>query len=117
LRFFLDHDIDAAVGRVLRARGHQSWSAADAGLNAEADDTLTVYASDKGAVVVTHDKEFSQRRRKNVIGWHIQLRCNEWEAADLLAKHLDDLVRIMQTRDSLFAAVSHEGCDLSFGWN
>ena len=32
VRFLLDHDVDAAVGRMLRQYGHQCWTAGSAGL-------------------------------------------------------------------------------------
>lgn len=43
------------------------------------DDALTVYACEHRAVLLTHDVEFSTRRRKHVIGHHVFLRCNEWD--------------------------------------
>lgn len=52
---------------MLVRRGHDAWTAAQAGLNQEPDDTLTVYAYERDAVLLTHDREFSQRRRKNVV--------------------------------------------------
>ena len=43
MRFLLDNDIDAAVGHMLRHRGHQCWTAGAVGLAAAADskDSLT----------------------------------------------------------------------------
>jgi hypothetical protein len=37
----------------------------DAGLSEADDDTLTMYAHEHRAVLVTHDDEFSRRRRRN----------------------------------------------------
>jgi predicted nuclease of predicted toxin-antitoxin system len=84
VRFFLDNDVDVAVAHALRRAGHDCWTAANAGLETGSDDDLTVYAYDHRAVLVTHDKEFSTRRRVNVIGHHIWLRCLEWDAAGVL---------------------------------
>lgn len=68
-RFFLDHDVPASVAAMLRAEGHQCWTANEAGLATESqDDNLTVYADEHRAVLVTLDREFSQRRLKNSIG-------------------------------------------------
>jgi len=84
-RFFLDHDVPVSVARMLRGEGHDCWTAGEAGLATESqDDNLTVYADEKNAVLVTMDREFSQRRRKRSIGRHIWLRCPEPEAADML---------------------------------
>ena len=67
-RFVCDHDVDVAVAMMLRKAGHEAWTAADAGLYRAGDDDLTVYADNKDAVLISHDTEFSQRRRRNVIG-------------------------------------------------
>lgn len=37
MRFFTDHDVDAAVSRRLRALGHDAWTAEQAGLRDAAD--------------------------------------------------------------------------------
>ena len=52
--------------------------AAEGGLAAEGqDDNLTVYAAGRGAVLVTLDRQFIQRRRANSIERHVRLRCAE----------------------------------------
>lgn len=51
-----------------------------------------MYADEKNAVLVTMDREFSQRRRKRSIGRHIWLRCLEPEAADVLRSKLADVL-------------------------
>jgi predicted nuclease of predicted toxin-antitoxin system len=109
VRFFLDHDVDVAVGRALRRAGHECWTAADAGLFRDSDDALTVYAGNRRAVLVTHDHEFSERRRLNVTGHHLYLRCAEWDAADLLLSHLDQIVRLFQRRADLYVRLSANG--------
>lgn len=78
-----DHDIDARVAARLRKLGHDAWTADDAGLSRVRDDKLTVYSDNQRAVLVSHDSEFSQRRRRNVVERHIFLQCNEWDAAEL----------------------------------
>ena len=60
MRFLLDHDVDAAVGRMLRQRHHECWTAGAVGLAAASDDALTVWASSHGAVVVSTDREFGR---------------------------------------------------------
>jgi hypothetical protein len=70
------------------------------------DDALTIYAQAKKAVVVTHDREFSARRRRNTIGLHIFLDCLEPDAVDLMEQHLDDIVEALESR----MGISSCGC-------
>ena len=96
MRFFLDHDVPASVGRMLRGAGHDCWTAAQAGLAAEGeDDKLSVYAAAQGAVLITLDREFSRRRLRNPIGWHIWLRCLEPEAAVVLSGSLAEVLALL----------------------
>jgi predicted nuclease of predicted toxin-antitoxin system len=116
VRFFLDNDVDAAVARELRLAGHDCWTAADAGVNDFSDDQLTVYAHRHGAVLVTHDKEFSRRRRQNTIGHHLQLRCAEWDAAGLLVEHLEEIITLFSARADLFVVLSPNQLTASSKW-
>jgi predicted nuclease of predicted toxin-antitoxin system len=59
VRFLLDHDVDAAVGRMLRRHRHQCLTASQVGLATATDDALTVWATEHGAVVISTDVEFS----------------------------------------------------------
>jgi predicted nuclease of predicted toxin-antitoxin system len=116
VRFVCDEDVSADVAARLRQLRHEAWTIADAGLYRVSDDEVTVYATNHKAVVLTHDIEFSRRRRRNVIGWHIQLRCKEWEAADLLAAYLGELLPIMRAKPDVFIALSKHGHKESYGW-
>jgi predicted nuclease of predicted toxin-antitoxin system len=71
VRFVLDQDVDARVAAALRAQDHDAWTVGSAGLALAGDDALTVYACKHGAALLTHDIEFSARRRKNVVGQHV----------------------------------------------
>lgn len=73
--------VPRGVSRWLRQLGQEAWTAYDAGLSRASDDDLPVYAHDRNAVLLTHDREFSRRRRAWTIGRHIYLRCAEWEAS------------------------------------
>jgi predicted nuclease of predicted toxin-antitoxin system len=115
LRFVCDHDVSADVAARLHQLHHTAWTIAEAGLHLVSDDEVTVYATNHNAVLLTHDKEFSQRRRRNVIGRHIQLRCNEWQAADVLADHLAELLPILKGSD-VFIALSTHGFEVSRRW-
>lgn len=102
---------------MLRKRHHVAWTAANAGLSRAADDDLTVYAQERDAVLVTHDGEFSERRRKNVVGRHIYLKCNEWDAAKILADHLDDILLVLERHRDVWVRLSPEAeVKLSFKW-
>jgi predicted nuclease of predicted toxin-antitoxin system len=109
VRFLLDHDVDAAVGRMLRQRGHECWTAGSAGLAHARDDELTVWAAEHQAAVVSTDDEFGQRRMQNAIGQHIWLRCSDWEATVVLADHLDEVLTLLEARNDLTVCVSEEG--------
>jgi predicted nuclease of predicted toxin-antitoxin system len=116
VRFFLDHMVPVDVGKMLRARGHQCWTAADAGLADEPqDDNLSVYAAKRVAVLVTFDREFSQRRRKNPIGHHIWLRCPEPEAATVLDAWLPVVLRLLHRAD-VTITVSKQGVEAASKW-
>jgi predicted nuclease of predicted toxin-antitoxin system len=116
LRFFCDQHVDAAVAIRLKKLGHDAWTAAEAGLAAAADDDLTVYASKEHAALITHDGEFSKRRKRNVIGWHIWVRCPEWDAADLLEQHLPQVLAVLGAFDDLFIEISPKTFRLSHDW-
>lgn len=116
VRFFLDNDVDAAVGGVLRAMDHDCWTAADAGLSAAEDDEITVYAIDHDATVVSHDREFAERRRHNTIGRHLQLRCPQWEAAEVLKRSLSLMLPALEAREHVLVSVSSDGFRVFTDW-
>jgi predicted nuclease of predicted toxin-antitoxin system len=106
LRFVCDHHVDARVAAVLRRCGHDAWTAGNAGLAKAADDALTVYSDNRGAVLITHDVDFSMRRRHNVIGRHIFLRCNEWDAPDVILRHLEDILPVLERYSDVWVKLS-----------
>lgn len=90
MRFFLDHDVDVAVRAWLIQRGHDCWTAEQARLSEEADDVLSVYADDQHAVLITHDEEFTERRKRQCIGRHVRLCCEQPDAVQLLEARFDN---------------------------
>jgi predicted nuclease of predicted toxin-antitoxin system len=117
VRFLLDHDIDAAVGRMLRRHGHECLTASQVGLASATDDALTVWASEHRAVVVSTDREFSRRRMQNAIGHHVWLRCLDWEADGILEARLADVVSRLGARNDLTIRVSLDGLTDSSAWS
>lgn len=116
MRFLLDHDVDAAVGRMLRHRGHECWTAGSAGLARAKDDELSVWAVEHQAVLVSTDVEFSQRRMQNAIGRHVWLRCNDWEASEILANQLDNVMSLLEARSDITIRVSKDSLSDSSKW-
>lgn len=117
MRFVLDQDVDAGLVSVLVQAGQEAWTVASAGLPDAADDDVSVYAAEKDAVVVTHDVEFSARRRKNPLGRHVQLACNEPDAIGLVAKYVSELVATLRPFDDIFVRLSKEGLSADKKWS
>jgi predicted nuclease of predicted toxin-antitoxin system len=46
------------------------------GLSGAIDDAIAVYADDRKAILVSHDKAFAERHRLNTLGKHVWLRCD-----------------------------------------
>jgi predicted nuclease of predicted toxin-antitoxin system len=109
VRFVLDHDVDVRVGAVLRQAGHESWPST-AGLAASADDdAVAVYADDRGAVLITHDREFTRRRMRNTIGRHVRLDCEQPDAVIVVGTHLEELVAALERTNDVVLVVSAAG--------
>ena len=116
MKFVLDQDVDARVGAFLISRGHDAWTASDAGLFDASDDDLTIYAASKEATLVTHDREFSSRRRRNPHGRHVELGCREPDAVEVLTECLDQVVEALTPFTDVFAYVSREGVAIHLRW-
>jgi predicted nuclease of predicted toxin-antitoxin system len=108
LRFVLDNDVDAGVQRVFRKAGHECWRGADGGHSETDDDELAVYANDRGAVLVTHDREFTERRKRNTIAQHVRLTCQQPDACDVVRTHMDELITVLQQHQEVVVEVSSE---------
>jgi predicted nuclease of predicted toxin-antitoxin system len=117
VRFLLDHDVDAAVGGMLRRHRHECLTASQVGLATATDDDLTVWASAHETVVVSTDREFSRRRMNNAIGHHVWLRCLDWEADVVLEANLAEVVHCLQARSDLTIRVSVDGLIDSSAWS
>jgi predicted nuclease of predicted toxin-antitoxin system len=117
VRFFLDNDVPVSVGRMLGRKGHQWWTASNAGQAEEADDDLTVYADEHDAVLITHDREFTTRRKRTTIGRHIRLDCPAPCAAETLEKHLNKVVELLVGREHVCIEVGHDKVNPVTNWS
>lgn len=116
MRFVLDQDVDAGLVGVLVKRGHKAWTVASAGISDASDDDISVYAAKLGAVVVTHDEEFSARRRRNPHGRHLQLGCSEPDAISVVTAKLDELVQAMTPFQDVFVYLSKSELAVHLKW-
>jgi hypothetical protein len=82
----------------------------------ELDDELTVWAAEHQAVIISTDGEFGQRRMQNAIGRHVWRRCSDWEASEVLADHLNEVLTLLQARRDLTVRVSKESLSDSSKW-
>ena len=105
MRFVLDNDVAVTVRRTLLDAGHDCWTAAEANLDEAPDDALAVYATDRGAALISHDAEFARRRGRNTIGQHVWLRCTEPRAAAVLAQHLTAVVAVLEKMNDVVLEV------------
>jgi predicted nuclease of predicted toxin-antitoxin system len=106
VRFFLDNNVDTAVRAVLLRAGHISWTAAGAGLAAANDDSIAVYADEKDAVLVSHDRAFAQRHTRNTTGKHLWLHCEPPDAAEVIDRHLPEILRQLTTMQHVVVEVT-----------
>ena len=112
LRFVTDNDVDALVAVMLRDKGHDAWTAAAAGIPGVSDPSLAVYADDKEAALVTHDREFSKWRQNKMFGRHIWIRVAQPDAAEVLEEHLEDLIPILHHRPHVQIEVRRESFEV-----
>ena len=120
MRFFLDQNVDARVAGVLRELGHHAWTAEESGLSREADPNLTIYAHDRDAILLTHDREFSRRFKKHMVGRHVFLDCRELAARDVVARRLPDVLDVLDRIPDVCVALRQDSFQVVYaseaGW-
>jgi predicted nuclease of predicted toxin-antitoxin system len=105
-----------SVAHMLRRHGHEVFTAGEARLARASDDEITVWADRLGGVVVTMDREFSRRRRRSVIGWHVWLRCPDPDAAWVLQLHLDEVISLVASNQHVLVRVSQDDVRDYYRW-
>ena len=115
MRFYLDNDVDARCRRVLTPP-HDCWTASQAGRFDADDDDQTVYAETAGAVVVTHDREFTERRKRNTTGAHIRLCCEQPDGPELLERWLPDIIPVIEHRRYAVIELKPDGFHVTAAW-
>jgi predicted nuclease of predicted toxin-antitoxin system len=108
VRFLLDNDVDHAVASLLRTLGHTVVVASEVGLGGvepASDDEVTVYATNRDMTVVTHDREFTARRKRHTIGLHVRLMCAQPDAVDVLRERHEELLDVLSWTDTAVVEV------------
>jgi predicted nuclease of predicted toxin-antitoxin system len=62
MRFLVDAQLPPALARWLAAQGHEAEHVGDCGLGRATDRAIWDYAQRVGAVIVTKDEDFAQRK-------------------------------------------------------
>jgi predicted nuclease of predicted toxin-antitoxin system len=108
VRFYLDHNVDARCRKVLIDLGHDAWTTDEARREDASDEDQTTYAVQKGAVLVTHDSEFTQRRKSRPLGQHLRLKCHEFDAPELLRARLVECLPLLERHADITIELGHD---------
>src|SRR5262249_13753104 len=92
-----------------RQQGQQAVMVGQIGLARANDDQVSVFADNKDAVLLTHDRELVARRRRNTFGRHVHLDCREWDASALLFQHLPSVIELLKSREAIVIPLGHDG--------
>jgi predicted nuclease of predicted toxin-antitoxin system len=114
--FCLDNNIAASVGHMLRRHGHHVVTAGEVRLAAGTDDDITVWAHNHGGVLVTTDREFSQRKARRVIGRHVWMRCPDPDVVEVLKDHLDAVIVFAERYQDVLMRISRDQFLTYFAW-
>jgi predicted nuclease of predicted toxin-antitoxin system len=100
-----DEDVPHSVVEFLRSRDHEVHLATDLFLPAAADATIAAGADQRGAIIVTCDKDFDKLIQRNKLRFRvagrISLRCSQARAHVRLAQVLD-LIEFEYSRRQAF---------------
>ena len=68
MRFLIDNQLPAALGRWLRDHGHESEHVLEIGLAQSKDNPVWEYAREHGAIIVTKDEDYAEWVRRGRSG-------------------------------------------------
>lgn len=114
VQFVLDHNVDAAALGVLRSNGWSAHSLNELGIYDATDEAVAIVASERDAVAVTVDVEFSRWRRQRLIGRHMQLRCSDPDVVDVLDSRIHDVVPALAHNDNVFVILSKDRSEIEY---
>ena len=60
-------------------------------------------------MIVTHDSEFTERRKKNCIWKHVRLDCEQPDGPGLLAIALDEMVQLLERHENITIEAKPDG--------
>jgi predicted nuclease of predicted toxin-antitoxin system len=106
MKFVIDEDVDAEVRHALIAAGHDAWLVTEAGRSGASDSDQVIYAHERKAVFITHDRELATSRVRMPIGRVVRLRCSELEAAELVLSALPIIVPVLMHNPDIVIVVS-----------
>lgn len=85
MRFLIDAQLPPALARWIAAQGHEADHVFDKHLESASDRTIWELAFSTGAVVVTKDEDFAERRARVVGGPQVAwLRCGNLRRPELI---------------------------------
>jgi predicted nuclease of predicted toxin-antitoxin system len=114
VRFFFDNDVDFACVKIAEAHGHDAWHTSQAGRSDATDLSQRDYAYKRHAVVVTHDREFTNRAKEHMVGQHMRLNVENVFAADTFEFHLDHVVYVFERFDDLVITLTRNTCIVTY---
>ncbi len=116
MRFYLDNDVDHRCRKILMERGQECWATSEAGRSDASDDDQAVYADDKHAVVVTHDREFTERMKKNTTGRHVRLCGEQPDGPRLLERWIALVLPALEAMPYVVIELRQEGYQVFSAW-
>ncbi|MCB1257711.1 MAG: DUF5615 family PIN-like protein [Microthrixaceae bacterium] len=108
MRFYLDNDVPVACRAVLINAGHKAWTTSEVGRSDATDEDQALYADLMDAILVTHDRGFFRRQRNHTVCSIVLLRCDKFDAKDVLAKHLNEIVANLQGQKHRLVRVRYD---------
>lgn len=110
MRFLIDECVDARLVGILHRRGHEAFTVPNLNQSSAEDDDVSVYADDRGAVLVTDDRELITRRRAHLFVNVLDLRGPKTAAVALVHNRIDEIVEVFEAaREPVVVAASVKG--------